>query len=188
MKPSELLEKYATGRRDFNSANLEDANLHDANLRGANLYGADLEDANLHGANLRGADLRGASLYGADLEDANLRGADLEDANLHGANLEDANLHGANLPSPTAMLLAYWGSVSNALCVDLMRFDAWCHDDPAAFDRWADGGPCPYDSKSYQRAANFRECRELWSPGDPPRVWDLMIRCIKEGCANSDWH
>ena len=52
MNATELIQKYASGERDF---------------RGACLCGADLFGANLFGADLRGADLRGADLGGANL-------------------------------------------------------------------------------------------------------------------------
>ena len=79
MKPSELIEKYAQGVRDFSGANLRGANLRGANLREADLYEADLS-----GADLRGADLRGANLRGANLSAANLSAADLYEADLSG--------------------------------------------------------------------------------------------------------
>ena len=136
----------------------------------ANLRGADLQ-----GANLQGADLRGANLRGADLRDANLRGADLRDAKLRGANLRDADL-----PSPTIILLSNWGEVSPELCADLMEWDAACHPDRAAFDRWAAGGPCPYNDTKIQRAANFDQRKELWGKGTLHSPYDLMVRLLNE--------
>ena len=162
-----------------------------ANLRGADLRGADLSGANLRGANLRGADLRGADLYGAhlsgaDLYGANLSGADLSGANLRGADLEGANLEGANLPSPTMILMALWGCVSDVLCRDLMTYDAACHSDPSKFDVWAKGGDCPYSGEKIQRAANFSENRSLWDANAPLcRPYELMVRVMKEKCP--DW-
>ena len=205
----EIIERYINGERDFSRLNLSMADLGEANLHGANLSwanlrwadlsGANLNEANLRGANLRGADLSEANLDGADLRWANLGVADLRGANLDvadlswanllGANLRRANLSGAFLPSPTTVLLANWGAVSDELCVDLMRFDAWFHDQPSVFNEWAkSNGPCPYNYKSFQRACNFVERRELYSPGRPPKGFNLMIRLIKEKCANSDWH
>lgn len=67
---TEILKRYAEGKRIFAGANLSGANLRDAILDGADLRGA-----NLRVANLRGAILRGAILDGADLSGANLRGA-----------------------------------------------------------------------------------------------------------------
>jgi len=168
-------------------ADLRDATLTRANLRDAYLRGATLTRANLTGANLTGADLFGADLFGADLRGANMTDADLFGADLRGADLRGATLTRADLPSPTMVLLASWGSLSPALTVDLMRYDAACHPDPARFDEWAvdDDGRCPYDGTSVQRAANFAESRELWREhgnGPCPRPYDLMTRVLGEKC------
>ena len=162
MNTQELLKRYNNGERDFSGANLRGASLRDANLRGANLCCADLCWADLRGANLRGANLRGASL---------------RDANLRGANLRDANL-----PSPTMVMLASWGTVSDELCVDLMRFDTFCHNDPALFIRWANGGPCPYNNADFQRACNFKEDINLYTPGPCKNIHELMMRILSEKC------
>ena len=111
----------------------------------------------------------------------NLRGA-----NLSGADLREANLSRANLPSPTVVLLATWGDLSQQLCADLMLFDARNHPDPTAFDRWANGsGECPYDGVHVSRAANFTENKEYWGQGQPCRPYDLMVRVLAEKCP--DW-
>ena len=146
--------------------------------------GADLRGANLRGANLPGADLYGAYLDGADLDGANLRGADLRGADLYGANLDGANLDGANLPSPTMILMASWGSVSDLLCRDLMNFDAACHPNPLKFEVWAKGGECcPYQGEKVQRAAIFSENRLLWDATAPLcRPYDLAHRLMAEQC------
>jgi Pentapeptide repeats (8 copies) len=163
-------------------ASLDSANLDGANLYGASLYGANLYGANLDGANLYGANLYGANLYGANLYGATLYGASLYGASLYGASLYGANLYGANLPSPTAVLLATWGDLSPQLVADLMLYDSTCHPDPEAFQRWADGGGCPYDDVHVQRAANFSEKRSLWGKGQPCRPYDLMTRVLAEKC------
>jgi len=129
------------------------------------------------GPTLSGADLSRANLSGADLS-----GADLSWAYLSGADLSRANLSGAHLPSPTAVLLASWGHVSDDLTRDLMRYDAACHPDPPAFDRWSAGGSCPYAGVKMGRAAHFTESRDLWSPGPSERPYDLMIRVLAEKC------
>lgn len=148
----------------------------------ANLSEAELCVAELCVANLRDANLRGANLSGANLRGANLRGANLLWANLPMAYLCGAVVDGAHWPSPTMVLLANWGEVSDELCLDLMRFDAACHGEPMDFDAWASGGPCPYGSKHYQRACNFLEKRELWSPGPAPTALELMARLLAEKC------
>jgi hypothetical protein len=159
-------------------ANLCGADLRGADLRGADLRGADLRGANLYGANLYGANLCGANLRGADLRGANLRGADL-----YGADLRGADLYGANLPSPTVVLLANWGNVTDKLCRDLMTYDAACHPDPTLFTKWAEGGPCPYIAIKIERAASFTEVKALWKENLPLcRPYDLMIRVLEEKC------
>lgn len=119
----------------------------------------------------------------------NFSWANLEGANLEGAYLRGANLEWAYLPSPSVVLLASWGKVSDSLCADLMRYDAFFHESKKAFDDWASGkGNFPYGGIKYERAANFQERRELWKWGPPKNGFSLMVRCIKEKCANSDWH
>ena len=148
------------------------------NLRGANLRGANLREANLSGADLRGADLSEAGLRGADLS-----WADLSWADLIWANLREANLRDANLPSPTMMLLANWGLVSDELCADLMIYDAACHPDPKAFGVWVETGKCPYDDVKVQRAAQFTERTDLWDPSRPlRRPYDLVADLLREKC------
>ena len=121
-------------------------------------------------ANLRAADLRGA----------NLSKADLCGADLCGAHLSGANLSGANLPSPTIVLLAYWGNVSDEITADLMEFDASNHPDRSAFDKWAQGGDCPYVGAGIQRSANFNEKKRLWGHGKPQSAFVLMTRLFAE--------
>ena len=188
--------RYANlGYANLRSANLRSADLGSANLRyadlgSANLRYADLRYANLGYANLRSADLRYADLRYANLGYADLRSADLRSADLGYANLRSADLRSANLgyakwndmtqwPAITAFLLADWGTVSPGLCRDLMRYDAVCHPDPTAFDRWAKGGPCPYDNVRIGRAAHFEQRADLWSPG-PVKPYDLFQRLLAE--------
>ena len=179
------------------------ASLYCVNLSNVQLYDVDLSDAdlsyaNFYRANLSNADLRGANLYGASLENTNLEHANLKGANLKGAYLRNVNikgacLHGANLsdtylPPPTEMLLAAWDHLSDELTADLMNYDAACHCDPTAFDRWANGGDCPYMGVLFRRAANFPEKKHLWNPSRPLcRPWDLMIRCFQETGVISEW-
>ena len=93
--------------------------------------------------------------------------------------VRSANLYGADL-SPTMVLLAIWGELSEQLTADLMLFDASAHPDQAAFQRWADGGPCPYEGIKVQRAANFKESKKLWGTGKPDTIYNLMVRVLKE--------
>ena len=173
MDAKTLLSKYKTGERDFS---------------GADLRRADLRRADLSGANLGGANLGGACLYGADLEGACLEGACLRRAYLRGVSLRGASLRGASLPSPPEVLLAHWGSVSDALCLALMRYDASNHPRPESFEKWVKTGICPYDGVKVERAANFCEDRKLWRPGPAQSAYELMVRVIREKCKDSDYH
>jgi len=194
------LTRSCLTRADLRGADLRDADLSSADLRAASIWDADLWNADLGYANLRGANLtrscltranlRGANLMRSCLTGADLRGASLCGADLCGADLDSADLRGAFLPSPTMVLMAYWGKVSSNLTIELMRYDASCHPDPTAFDRWAasDDGPCPYDDVKIQRACYFDEQRILWSPGPSKRPYDLMVEVIRECCKDSDYH
>lgn len=129
------------------------------------------------------AETLAAALARAAEKGAYLQGADLQGADLRGADLRGADLQGAYLPAPTMMLLASWGEVSDALCRDLMAYDAACHPDPTAFDGWAKGGDCPYSGVKVERAAVFQEKRVLWDAAAPLcRPFDLMQRLLAEKC------
>ena len=111
-KGAEIMERYASGVRDFtgldlseielpdvnlNLANLKESKLIWANLQGATLWQANLSSTKLRHINLGGANLYAANLQGADLQGANLKGANLSCADLRGANLTEADLTDANL-------------------------------------------------------------------------------------------
>ena len=186
LRGADLQGAYLRGA-DLRGADLQGADLQGADLQGADLRGAYLRGAYLRGADLQGADLRGADLQGAYLRGAYLRGADLRGAYLRGADLQGADLRGADLPSPTVVLLAAWGTLTPALTVELMRYDASCHPDPARFDEWAttSTGRCPYDDVNVERAAQFTEDRDLWREhgnGPCPRPHDLMVQVLAEKC------
>ena len=171
---------FTTKSADLQSANLQSADLQSANLQSANLRWANLHSADLRWANLWSANLQSANLQSANLHSANLHSADLRWANLQSANLQSANLQSANLPSPTMILLASWGEVSEKLCADLMMYDASNHPDRTAFDKWAKGGPCPYAETKIQRACNFQEKKELWGKGKFHTPYSLMRRLFEE--------
>jgi hypothetical protein len=189
MNPEKLQEvlvshqKWLAHEPGGKCAILSGENLRDANLSCTNLSCVDLQDASLEGANLRGA-----NLAGADLSYANLQGANLKSSNLYKAYLQGADLRGAFLPSPSMMLLAYWGELSPALCARAMAYDAFHHPEPDAFTRWAEGGACPYEDARFQRACNFKENPDHWDAAlPPPRGWDLMRDLIEEVCGNPDF-
>jgi len=164
------------------------ANLHRAEFLNTKLCRADLHEADLSGADLNGADLQSADLCGANLNGADLNGANLQSADLCGANLYRAHLHGANLrlarlPSPPMVLLAGWYQVSDDLCTELMRYDAASHPEGAtAFNVWVAGGWCPYSDTRWERAANFEQRAELWSPGPAKSALRLAEMVLDEKC------
>jgi hypothetical protein len=80
MTAEELLERYASGERDFSGVDLREARLSRADLSEINLSGADLIGANLTGANLTGARLMEAELLEARFDYVNLTGANLRNA------------------------------------------------------------------------------------------------------------
>jgi hypothetical protein len=143
-----------------------------------------IDAVDLRGAYLRGADLRGTYLRGADL-----RGADLRGTCLRGVDLQEAKINiKAIWPAPSMVLLANWGRVSDNLTRELMILDGWCHPDPSAFDRWSNGGPCPYDNVNVQRMANFTENHKLWPKGSktPKSPYELMMMLLRECCIWED--
>ncbi|MTJ08583.1 pentapeptide repeat-containing protein [Anabaena sp. UHCC 0204] len=91
-----IVEEYAVGKRDFEKAELAEANLQNLDLKGADFSYADLSTANLSGTNLRGCDLSFADLSEANLENADLRGSMLFSANLRNANLQGTHLEKAD--------------------------------------------------------------------------------------------
>ncbi len=170
---------------DLRGVDLRGVDLHEADLREVDLRGVDLREVDLRGADLREVDLRGADLREVDLHEVDLHGANLWRADLRGANLwradlRGADLRGANFPSPQIVLLARWGEVSDSLTADLMEYDAASHPDRTAFDRWAAGGPCPYNGVEVQRATNFQQKKELWGTGKLDTPYNLMVRVLRE--------
>lgn len=117
MTAEELLERYATGERDFRGITLYKANLIKVNLSGADFSNANLSDSYLIAANLKncvfqktcleGVDLTSAVLVRADLGNDNLTssrliGSNCREANftnvaLHNSFIDSACFHGANL-------------------------------------------------------------------------------------------
>jgi hypothetical protein len=98
-----------------------------------------------------------------------------------GTVFRNCNFFRSYLPNPLVVLQASWGSVSDELCIELMKFDAQNHPFPQAFDIWKKDGDCPYSvfanknkarSISIERAVNFKENKELWNHG-------LLIQKVK---------
>lgn len=96
MTRQELLDRYATGERDFRSLQLPGIDLSGTTLRDVNLAGATLAQANLRNADLERADLTAAELPAAHLDGAILYRAELKNALLDSATLVGSNLSHAN--------------------------------------------------------------------------------------------
>jgi len=92
-----LLQKYAQGKRDFSDISLNECTLSGAKLPHIILRGADLRVVNLSTANLSQGDLQRAVLNVSRLSGANLSQTNLREAQLNVANLIRAVLVGADL-------------------------------------------------------------------------------------------
>ena len=175
---------------DLTNAKLSRATLYCADLSGADLSGADLSHATLCRANLSHATLCRAGLSDADLYRADLSctdlsctdlsGAKLLGANLYCAGLSNANLSGAKFSYVLLMSSIQWGSVSNKLCLEMMRRDALITG-VEAMSNWAKGGSCPFTSTSETRAYHFYENQRLWRKGKPQMTdRELWVALCKE--------
>ncbi len=83
--------------------------------------------------------------------------------------------------------MAYWGHVSDGLCLELMRFDcANCIDGEKEFDNWTKTGTCPFKNKLVVRSINFQENAKLWIPGPAKSPLELIIMLFKE--KNIKWN
>jgi hypothetical protein len=82
---------------DFNNSDLNGANMNFAGMQYANFSNSNLNGANLNFADLRYARLDNADMNGANINFANLKYADLRNASLDGANLNFVDLDGANM-------------------------------------------------------------------------------------------
>lgn len=93
---------------DLNGMDFDSANLQGADLSGKIMEGADFSDANLTNSNLEGCDLYWAICFRTNLTNANLKrayfcGADLKFANFAGADLRGANFGCDNLGGSTQL-------------------------------------------------------------------------------------
>jgi uncharacterized protein YjbI with pentapeptide repeats len=114
-----IIEEYSVGKRNFEKAELAEANLQNLNLKGSNFSYADLSTANLCGANMRGCDLSFADLSEANLQDADLRGTMLFSANLRQANLQGTQLEKAECDRNT-----HFPSNFDALAIGISMSDS----------------------------------------------------------------
>lgn len=122
---SDITESSILMMSEFESADLQGANLGYANLNNVRLNNANLEDATLTGANLEDAYLTGTNFRYVNLEDANLRNAllgqtnlsfsdlscsDLSNSFLCKSNMFFSNLEGANLRGADLREADLWGT------------------------------------------------------------------------------
>jgi uncharacterized protein YjbI with pentapeptide repeats len=82
MTAEELLQRYATGERDFSGVDLSGVSLSEASLSEINLTNADLSSTDLTGIDLTGADLNGSNLMYSKLRGAKLIGCKFNGTNL----------------------------------------------------------------------------------------------------------
>jgi uncharacterized protein YjbI with pentapeptide repeats len=106
MKAEDILEKYATGAREFSGSQLSETSLSGATLSGADFSQSRFHRANLSLAKLAGVNFRqvicsqinftGATLTLADFTRAELSGTNFSKAELTRAKFGGATLQGAN--------------------------------------------------------------------------------------------
>ncbi len=110
-RPSEILELYAAGERDFSRCEIEQnweedpVGFSGADLRGANFSGcfilADFMHADLRRAVFHGTNVKTCSFDYADLRDADFRDTALESTSWVGAELTGCRFEGAGCYSYT---------------------------------------------------------------------------------------
>lgn len=123
--------------KEFNFADLDNADFNNSNLDGANMNFATMQYANfsgssLNGANLNFADIQYAKFYNANLEGANLNFADLSYADLRnsvldGANLNFVDLDGANMAGArlNGTNHVFAGTSKSTICPDSKNGPCW---------------------------------------------------------------
>ncbi|MFA4957387.1 MAG: pentapeptide repeat-containing protein [Candidatus Methanoperedens sp.] len=102
---------------DMNFASLQYANFSNSSLGGVNMNFAELQYAKLDNANLEGANLNFADLSNADLRYSVLDGANLNFVDLEGANMAGARINGANH--------AFAGTSKSTICPDSTNGPCW---------------------------------------------------------------
>ena len=102
---------------DMNFASLQYANFSNSSISGANLNFADLKYAKFDNANLEGANLNFADLAYADMRNSVLDGANLNFVDLDGANMAGARINGANH--------AFAGTSKHTICPDSTNGPCW---------------------------------------------------------------
>ncbi|MHA2333212.1 MAG: pentapeptide repeat-containing protein [Candidatus Hodarchaeales archaeon] len=182
------LQKARFIRANFNQVNFCESTLVNTVFVHSTLCKISFTEANLAYADFLRTTIQRADFYGANLYKTTFFKTDLEGGSFIGANLyktrfRHTNLKGVLLPSPSMVLLADWGKLSNETTLALMRLDAANHPEgEEIFNEWAEGGDCPYTASYSDRMAIFQEDSTLWEPGPPPTVYEAMCMVLSEKC------
>jgi len=167
---------------DFSDVDFSKADLSNVDFSEADLSNVDFSEADLFGASFFGANLHGVDFSEADLSRTNFSGASFSKVNFYMTSLYRANLEFPKFPSIRFISQIRLHHLSPDLTLELMRRDASAHPCPEKFDKWAKGGPCPYQNE--ERFWLFEEKRQLWKAGKPRmRDSDLII----EICKSQGW-
>jgi serine/threonine-protein kinase len=98
--PSEILERYKRGERDFHELDISDGVTDKTSFRGAVLDGADFSrcfiEADFSGARLRGCRFVRANVKTCMFDGADLQNADFSEAPIDGASFTDCKFEGAS--------------------------------------------------------------------------------------------
>ena len=92
----ELLQRYATGQRDFSGVDLSETHLEEVCLEEINLEGANLKGTLFFRSNLRRAIFRNANLEGAEISMTLLDKTDFRGANLTSCRTLECSMIRAN--------------------------------------------------------------------------------------------
>lgn len=112
---------------DFNNSKLDGANMNFASMQYANFSNSSLGGVNMNFADLQYAKLDNSNMEGANLNFADIAYADLRNSNLDGANLNFADLDGANMAGArikgTSHVFA--GTSKSTICPDSTNGPCW---------------------------------------------------------------
>lgn len=82
-----------------------------------------------------------------------------------------------------SLLRAKLGTLSDKLTYELMKRDQESHPFPEMFDKWAEGGECPY-SLPIERLHFFKEERSCWNRGFQRMSTPELLRAV---CKEKQW-
>jgi uncharacterized protein YjbI with pentapeptide repeats len=86
--------------RCLKNKDFDGANLYNADLRGMNFEGANFSDATLDNANLRGANCWTASFYKASIKNTDMRSGIFDGADFYQADLTNADVRNSSFANP----------------------------------------------------------------------------------------